>query len=131
LQPPRSRVHTVLGQTASRRGIRRAAGEEESYSPDILGQEVAELLGQAMEHCAQLGRWRDQEAFILTIQGVHLKLVAAHFKFSARYLLHVKSPMMPDDENLWVRRSSHYDLKTQLGRAGALKLCIGKAEIGC
>ena len=97
---------------------------------------MAELLGQAMEHCAQLGRWRDQEAFILTIHGVHLKLVAAHF--SARYLLHVKSPMMPDDENLWVRRSSHYDLKTQLGRAGALKLCIGmfeyirsgKAEIG-
>jgi len=87
---------------------------------------VAELLVQAMEHCAQLEGWRDQEAFTLTTHGTHLRLVAAHF--SAKYLSHVNSPMMPDDEDLWVRRSRHYDLKTQSGRAGALKVCIGMFE---
>jgi hypothetical protein len=131
--------HAFILFQAKRRhagGIRRPAGEGESYSPDILGQEVAELLGQAMEHCEQLGGWRDQEAFVLTIHGTHLKLVAGHF--SAKYLSYVNSPMIPDDEDLWVRRSRYYDLKTQSGRAGALKVCIGvfeylgsgKAEIG-
>jgi hypothetical protein len=62
--------------------IRRPAGEE-VYSPDILAQEVAELSGQAIEHANQLG-WRDQEAFVLSIHGTHLKLVVAHF--SAQYL---------------------------------------------
>jgi hypothetical protein len=91
-----------------------------------LAQEVAKLLGQAMEHAAQLGGWRDQEAFVLSIHGTHVKLTAAHF--TAKYLRHVNSPTMPETEKLWVRRSKPYDLKLQSGRADALKLCIGIFE---
>jgi hypothetical protein len=58
---------------------RRHAGEKETYSPNILAQEVAGLLSQAMEHTAQLGGWRHQEAFVLSIHGTHLKLTAAYF----------------------------------------------------
>ncbi|RAL00010.1 pepsin-like aspartic protease [Aspergillus ibericus CBS 121593] len=95
-----------------------------------------QLLGQAMEHAAQLDGWRDQEAFVLTIHGTHLKLAAAHF--TAECLRHANSPVMPGSETLWVRRSEPYDLKSQRGRAGALQLCIGvyehlrsgRAEIG-
>jgi hypothetical protein len=41
---------------------------------------------------------------------------------------YVNGPMMPDNENLWVRRSKPYDLRTRVGREGALKLCIGVFE---
>jgi len=129
----------LLSLEAKRRhvdNIRRPGGEEEKYSSSVLAQEVAELLGQAMEHATQLGRPRDQEAFVLSIHGTHLKLTAAHF--TTKYLSHVNSPTMPDSEKLWVRRSEPYDLKLRPGRAGALQLCIGifeylrsgKAEIG-
>ncbi|PYI04022.1 hypothetical protein BO78DRAFT_321397 [Aspergillus sclerotiicarbonarius CBS 121057] len=129
----------LLSLEAKRRhagNIRRSAGEEERYSAEILAQEVAQLLGQAMEHVTQIDCCRDQEAFILSLHGTHLKLTAAHF--TADYLRHVNSPLMSETETLWVRRSKPHDLKTQQGRAGALQLCIGvyeylwsgRAEIG-
>ena len=116
--------------------IRRPGGQEEPYSPAVLAQEVAELLGQATEHSIQLGGWRDQEAFVISIHGTHLKLMAAHF--TASYLSSVNSMRLPVAEPLWVRRSQPYDLKLTLGRGEALKLCIGifeylrsgKAEVG-
>lgn len=87
---------------------------------------MGELLGQAMEHIVQLGQRRDQEAFVLSIHGTQLKLTAAYL--TADYLSYVHSPMIPDHEKLWVRRSEPYDLKTRLGRAGALKMLIGIYE---
>jgi hypothetical protein len=94
------------------------------------------MLGQAMEQAAQLGSWRDQEAFVLSIHGTQLRLIAAHF--TAKYLSHVNSSTMPTTEHLWVRRSKCYDIKLVADRPGALKLCIGlyeylrsgRAEIG-
>lgn len=106
--------------------IHRPAGEEERYSPDVLAQEIAELLGQAMEHNAQIGNITDQEAFVLSMHGTHLKLTAAHF--TSEYLSHVRSHTMPQSEKLLVRRSKPFDLKSKLGRAGALQLCIGIFE---
>jgi hypothetical protein len=79
-----------------------------------------------MEHAAQVGGWRDQEAFILSMHGTHLKLTATYF--TAEYLSHVNSPTMPETEKLWVRRSEPHDLKLKSGRAGALQLCIGIFE---
>jgi hypothetical protein len=101
-----------------------------------LAQEVAELLGQAMEHCANLGGFRDQEAFVLSIHGTHLKLTVAYF--TEQYLSYVNSPTMPITETLWVRRSPAIDLKLEEGRRNALRLLIGlirylesgEAEIG-
>jgi hypothetical protein len=97
---------------------------------------VAELLGQAIEQSGQIGGGCDQEAFVLSVHGTRLKLVAA--RFSAAYLSYVRSEKMPVEEYLWVRRSEPYDLKTHLGRVVGLKICIGiinyilsgKAEIG-
>ncbi|KAE8138563.1 hypothetical protein BDV38DRAFT_68238 [Aspergillus pseudotamarii] len=100
--------------------------ENERYSSSVLVQEVAELLGQVMEHATQVGGWRDQEAFVLSMHGTHLGLTTAHF--SAAYLAYVNSSMMPQTERLWVRRSEAFDLKTRSGRARALQLSIGIFE---
>jgi hypothetical protein len=76
-----------------------------------------------MEQSVQLGPWRDQEAFVLSIHGTHIRLIASHF--TAKYLSHVNSPTMPTTEHLMVRRSKWYDLKLMSDRREALKLCIG------
>jgi hypothetical protein len=107
-------------------GIRRPAGEIESYSAPALAQEVSELLGQAAEHAAELGGWRDQEAFVASIHGTVFRVMAANV--SAAYLSRLNSSTMPDSERLWVRRSEGYDLKTQTGRDGALIFLIAMME---
>jgi hypothetical protein len=66
-----------------------------------------------MEHTAQIGGWRDQEAFVLSIHRTHLKLTAAYF--IAEYLSYVNSPTMSETEKLWVRRSEPYDVKLKQG----------------
>jgi hypothetical protein len=117
-------------------GVRRHAGERERYSVRLLAQEVSELLGQAAGHVAELGGWRDQEAFVASIHGTVFRMTAANI--SGAYLSRLNSSTMPDGERLWVRRSEGYDLKTQTGRDGALILLIammgyfqsGQAMIG-
>jgi hypothetical protein len=65
----------------------------------------------------------DQEAFVCTIHGTQVRLVAA--RFTASYLASLKTNHIPLTETLYVRRSKVYDLKTPEGRKRALKLCIG------
>lgn len=79
-----------------------------------------------MEQAAQLGPWSDREAFVLSIHGTRLRLIAAHF--TAKYLSCVNSATMPTTEHLWVRRSKWFDLKLVAERPGALKLCMGIYE---
>lgn len=91
-----------------------------------------------MENARQLhqDRWIDQEAFVLTIHGTHMKLTVA--RFPKEYLSAVNSANMPLNQALWVRRSQPYDLKLPEQRAEAFKVCIslitylhsGKAEVG-
>ncbi|KAI9760682.1 MAG: hypothetical protein M1840_002358 [Geoglossum simile] len=107
-------------------GHHRAAGEEEKYSDALLGQELAELLGQAMANINELGKLADQEALLLTIHGTHLRLVVA--RFTAAYLSHIKSNTIPESEQLWVRRSSPFQLKDRKGREDALRMVIGVLE---
>lgn len=116
--------------------IRRHAGEEEPYSSKVLAQQVAEILGQAAGHVTELGEYKDQEAFVLSIHGTQIRLIVAHI--SAAYLRYLGTSTMPVTEHLYVRRSRAFDMKLQPGRAEALRLCIGlveymrsgKAEIG-
>jgi hypothetical protein len=99
-------------------GIHRPAGEIEGYSARMLAQEVSELLGQAAGRAAELGGWRDQDAFVASIHGAVFRVTVANI--SAAYLSHLNSSTMPDSERLWVRRSEGCDLKTQTGRDAAL-----------
>ena len=80
-------------------------------------------MGQAIEHVKQLGAEVDQEAFMCTIHGTLVRLVAA--RFTASYLASLKTHHIPLTETLYVRRSKVYDLKTQEDRKRVLKLCIG------
>ena len=71
----------------------------------------------------QLGADADQEAFVCTIHGTLVRLVAT--RFTASYLASLRTHHIPLTETLYVRRSKAYDLKTQEGRNMVLKLCIG------
>src|SRR5579862_7091859 len=104
----------------------RAAGEEEKYSDELLGQELAELLGNAMANVNELVEPTDQEAFLFTLHGTHLKLVVA--RFTTTYLTRVKSHSIPENEKLWIRRSIPFQLKDREGREGALRMTIGLLE---
>lgn len=101
------------------------AREEEGHCADILAQEVAELLGQAMENRKQVSenRWVEQESFTVSIHGTKLKITAAYF--SAEYLHHVSSRITPTDQVLWVRRTGPLDLREPAQRAQALRWLIG------
>ncbi|ODM16251.1 hypothetical protein SI65_08250 [Aspergillus cristatus] len=80
--------------------------------------------------------WSDQEAFVLSTYGIHLKLMSA--LFPKEYLQGVHSPTMPVEQTLWVIRTKPYDLKDPDQRAQALKVCIaliaylhsGKGSVG-
>jgi hypothetical protein len=76
-----------------------------------------------MEHVKQLGAEADQEAFVCTIHGTLVRLVAT--RFTASYLASVRTHHIPLTETLYVRRSKVYDFKTQEGRKMVLKLSIG------
>jgi hypothetical protein len=80
-------------------------------------------LGQTIEHVKQLGAEADQEAFICTIHGTLVRLVAV--RFTASYLASLRTQYIPLTETLYVRRSKAYDFKTQEGREEGLKLFIG------
>ena len=80
-------------------------------------------MGEAIEHVQQLGAEADQEAFVCTIHGTLVRLVAA--RFTTSYLASLRTYHIPLTETLYVRRSKAYDLKTEEGRETVLKLCIG------
>jgi hypothetical protein len=105
-------------------GVHHSTGEPEAYNPKTLAQEVGELLGQALaEYRADFSNKGDQDAYVLTIHGTQLRLVAANF--SEDYLRYVQSPTMPGTQRLYVRRSRFYELKDPLDRVEALKVVIG------
>lgn len=104
-------------------GIHVSSGEQQGFVADLLAQEVAELLGQAQEHCRQVERTIDQDAFVVTIHGTVLRLTTAHF--TREYLEAVESKALPFPQQLHVRRSKRYQLKTMDGRLEALRLCVG------
>lgn len=93
-------------------------------------------MGQAIGYARELGEWRDQKAFVLTVHGTYLRLTIANF--TAKYLSHVNSSTTPESEMVRVRRSKPYDLKRPVERAEGLRACLtvfnlirsGKAKIG-
>ena len=91
-----------------------------------MGQEVAELLGQATAHILELELWKEQHALVASIHGTIVRLTVTDIK--ASYLSHLNSPTMPTNEYLWVGRSQGYDLRTREGRDGALLLLIAVVE---
>ena len=98
-------------------------GRRGAYNEKIVAQEVGELLGQAIGHVKQLGAEADQEAFVCTIHGTLIRLVAT--RFTTSYLASLRTHHIPLTETLYVRRSKAYDFKTQEGRRTVLELCIG------
>lgn len=102
------------------------AGEEERCCEDILGQEIAELLGQVMMQSRQVSGddgWVDQEAFVVNIHGTRLKITAA--RFEGEYLAAVNSNTMPVSLTQWVRRTYALDLRRVQGRMEALRWLLG------
>lgn len=80
-----------------------------------------------MAHCKQAGGgWKDQEAWALTIHGTEVRLVTA--LFSQKYLQYVNGSFMYPTEHLVVFRSEPFNLKTDDGRAMALKAIFGLME---
>ncbi|KAL2397515.1 hypothetical protein ABEF93_000177 [Exophiala dermatitidis] len=119
----------VLSLEAKRRSageIHRPSGETEEWTTRPLGQEVAELLGQATAQSLELDGWKDQHALVASTHGTVVRLTAADIKES--YLSHLNSPTMPISECLFVVRSQGYDLRTREERDGALLLFIGVIE---
>lgn len=60
----------------------------------------------------------DQEAYVATIHGTQLRLVAAYF--TREYLECVQSREMPTNQELYVRWSRWLELKEPRGRVDAL-----------
>jgi hypothetical protein len=79
------------------------------YQREPLGQEVAELLAQAQANVAELAAYRNQEAFVISIHGTQLRLVAAHFTSS--FFAAVTTAFLPAVEMLRVRRSRAFEMK--------------------
>ncbi|PKX90067.1 uncharacterized protein P174DRAFT_377347 [Aspergillus novofumigatus IBT 16806] len=109
-------------------GLHGGTGQPERFNYKILGQEVAELLGIACEQDRLLNRREDQEAFLISIHGTQVRLVAAYF--TADYLHAVKSKFLAADQYLWVRRTRAMELKSRQGRVEALRnLYSGEAKM--
>lgn len=73
----------------------------EPYSPFILAQEVAHLLGQAFACSKENGRWNDHDGFAVEIHGSKIKLVNAFF--GGAYLRQARSPALQPTRSFGVR----------------------------
>lgn len=105
-------------------GVHHYTNLPEAYNANTLAQEVAELLGQALAgYRAEGSKEEDQEAYVLTIHGTQLRLVAGYF--TKEYLSYVQSQTLPVEQHLYIRRSRFYELKDPADRLEALKLIIG------
>lgn len=71
----------------------RHTGQPEAFQEESLAQEVAELLGIALAGYRSGDSGNDQEAYVVTIHGTQLHLVAA--TFTASYLQAVQLDVMP------------------------------------
>lgn len=102
---------------------RRCNGDQVKSNWDMLGQQVAELLGQAMVSCKEIyNHWRDQDAWIISIHGTVIRLVTARFREG--YLRQVNSLMVRTNEYLVVFRSRPFNLKLDEDRIEAVRAII-------
>ena len=101
-------------------GIKRPSGEPEGWNPNIFAQEVAEMIGSMKTQMERINfHLPDQESFVISLHGAIFYVSTAYF--SPDYISYLKddeSPLVLD--YLWVRRSTHYDLKDKAGRKEAL-----------
>ncbi len=104
-------------------GSIRHAGEPEPLLARVFGQEVAELLAQAQVNSDELASVRDQEAFIISVHGTQLRLIAAHFR--SVYLAALTTSFLPAEEVLRVRRSRAFEMKLVEERIAILKTLLG------
>lgn len=101
----------------------RHTGQPEAFQEESLAQEVADLLGIALAGYRSGDSGNDQEAYVVTIYGTQLRLVAA--TFTASYLRTVQSDVMPAFERQDIRRSKFFELKDPDGRKEALRMLYG------
>ncbi|KAK2813303.1 hypothetical protein FQN50_000618 [Emmonsiellopsis sp. PD_5] len=102
-------------------GIVRGSGEPETFSPEVFGQEVAEMIGSRIAQEVLLVKYRDQETFLLGMHGTLFYASASYF--SPEYTEYIKTAQHPaTDTFLWVRRSVHFDLKEVDQRVKALEV---------
>ena len=66
---------------------------------------------------------RVQEAYVLSIHGTKFQMVVVHFR--DEYLKHVQSRLLPNNQEVYVRRSKWFELKEPDGRVDRLFGCIG------
>lgn len=104
-------------------GQHHSTGQPETYNPRTLAQEVAELLGPALAVYRTEHAGGGQDAYVLTVHGTQLRVVAAHL--TDDYLDCVQSSTMPVEQQLCVRRSRFYELKDPADRGEALKVVMG------
>lgn len=104
----------------------RHTGQPEAFQEESLAQEVAELLGIALASYRSGNAGNDQEAYVVTIHGTQLRLVAA--TFTASYLRAVQSDVMPAFERQDIRRSKFFELKDPDGRKEALRMLYGLGQ---
>ncbi|RMJ23709.1 hypothetical protein PHISP_05415 [Aspergillus sp. HF37] len=104
-------------------GKHHGSGEAETFSEEVLAQEVAELLGQAMTQSQAMGGWQDQEAWLLSIHGTEIRIVTAFF--TAKYMEAVNSANgIAPDQRLNIFRSRPINLKYDDGQRIVGKVVI-------
>ncbi|RAL03190.1 uncharacterized protein BO80DRAFT_350548, partial [Aspergillus ibericus CBS 121593] len=112
--------------TRSAGGLKRGFGEQETFSPTVFAQEIAELVGAmyAQQQTPLPVKHQDQELFVLSMHGSLFYVSAAYF--SPRYMAYIQEGSYSgDDTFLWVRRSIHFDLKKVEDRGEALGFVWG------
>lgn len=116
--PPQAKRRNTAGQKVK-------SGEVERCCEHILGQEFAELLGQAMKQSREVTEngWINQEVYVVSIHGTRLKITAA--RFEGEYIAAVNSNNMPAEMIQWVHRTSALDLRGVEDRVEALKWLLG------
>jgi hypothetical protein len=81
------------------------------------------MLAQAQKNYRELPTHADQEAFVVSIHGTQLRLVAAHF--SSSYLASLATSSLAASEIIMVRRSRAFEIKHVPDRIEALKMLVG------
>ncbi|PGG96326.1 hypothetical protein AJ79_09631 [Helicocarpus griseus UAMH5409] len=106
---------------------KRSSGERETFTPEVFGQEVAELIGGVFaQHEKLLFKHDDQESFVTSMHGTVFYISAAYFSRKYFQYLETGQYSMTDCDNmyLWVRRSIQFDLRDTEQRVQALELLL-------
>jgi hypothetical protein len=98
-------------------------GQQSQYQSSSSNKKWPKLLAQAQANAEKLAAYRDQEAFIVTIHGTQLRVIAAHF--TSTNLAAVTMSFLPTSEVVRVRRSSAFEMKLVANGMAALSMLIG------